>query len=190
MQSGVIGKLARGPDISNEDVDSLVFGEAHTERDIRDGALLEQYKLCVEMADRVSSRRQTANAFYLSISSTFLAGYSLLGGRGLNLIDAAVLSLVGIGFCLLWLRGIKSYSDLNSGKFKVILSMERALRCMPYFAEWEVLERGKNKSNYTPFKAVESLVPKLFVTLFAILFLREVNYEFIRELLKFKVTSG
>lgn len=35
--------------------------------------LLDQYKLCVEMADRVSSRRIQTNQFYLSLLSALLA---------------------------------------------------------------------------------------------------------------------
>ena len=38
------------------------YGEKYKEH------LLEQYKLYVEMADRISGRRQTANSFFLSIN--------------------------------------------------------------------------------------------------------------------------
>jgi len=40
------------------------------------GHLLEQYKLYIEMADRISSRRQSANSFFLSLNTTLVA----LGG--------------------------------------------------------------------------------------------------------------
>jgi hypothetical protein len=40
--------------------------------------LLELYKLCVEMADRVSARRATANAFFLTLNSALLAGLGLV----------------------------------------------------------------------------------------------------------------
>src|SRR5256885_4461010 len=41
---------------------------------------LEQYKLYVEMADRISSRRLTANSFFLTINSAIIAlgGYAAL----------------------------------------------------------------------------------------------------------------
>ena len=35
--------------------------------------LLEQYKLYVEMADRISSRRQISNSFFLSINTAIVA---------------------------------------------------------------------------------------------------------------------
>ena len=93
-----------------------------------------------------------------------------------SVLDALILTLVGIAFCVLWLRGIQSYADLNSGKFEIILSLERLLGSKPFFAEWEVLERGSNAVRYVPFRIVEALVPKLFILLFVILFLREVSW--------------
>ena len=48
--------------------------------------LFEQYKLAVEMADRVSARRGTANAFYFTVSSALLAASETLG---LGLASAA-----------------------------------------------------------------------------------------------------
>ena len=37
------------------------------------GHLLEQYKLYLEMADRISSRRQSANSFFLSLNTALVA---------------------------------------------------------------------------------------------------------------------
>lgn len=36
-------------------------------------AVFEQYKLCVEMADRVSARRNLTNTFFLSLNSAVVA---------------------------------------------------------------------------------------------------------------------
>lgn len=41
------------------------------------GDVLEQYKLAVEMADRVSARRGNANLFYLSVQTTLLTAAGL-----------------------------------------------------------------------------------------------------------------
>jgi hypothetical protein len=41
--------------------------------------LMEQYKICVEMADRVSVRRNQANSFYISLLSALIALLSLEG---------------------------------------------------------------------------------------------------------------
>ena len=38
-----------------------------------DGALLEQYKLYVEMADRISARRGLTNSFFLTLNTGIVA---------------------------------------------------------------------------------------------------------------------
>jgi predicted homoserine dehydrogenase-like protein len=63
---------------------------------------------------------------------------------------------------VLWKRNIDSYKDLNTGKFRVITEMEKVLPVAAFTAEWEVLQRGENKSLYRPFHRVEILVPFIF----------------------------
>lgn len=45
---------------------------------------LEQYKLCVEMADRISRRRQAAHAFFLTVNAGLIAllGWALPADTG------------------------------------------------------------------------------------------------------------
>jgi len=53
-----------------DDIRSNLWNEGFTDEEVSyDVALLEQYKLYVELADRVSQRRGTANTFFLSINS-------------------------------------------------------------------------------------------------------------------------
>src|SRR5215217_2669349 len=83
---------------------------------------LELYKLAVEMADRISARRATANAFFLTINTTLLAFVSSGSLRVLWLVALAGIALSGTWWILL-----KSYRDLNVAKFGVILKMEKEL---------------------------------------------------------------
>src|SRR5438105_4339451 len=48
-------------------------GEVEAEPSEVRAVRFEQYKLAAEMADRISARRGTANAFYFTISSALLA---------------------------------------------------------------------------------------------------------------------
>jgi Flp pilus assembly protein TadB len=93
--------------------------------------LLEQYKLYVEMADRISARRAQSNRFYISLLSALLALLSILINRTLwssiqNAIFLAV-AILGLALCFLWYVNINSYRQLNSGKFKVIQELEQHL---------------------------------------------------------------
>ncbi len=123
--------------------------------------LLEQYKLYVEMVDRVSQRRQAANRFYISLLSA-LGGLYLLLEKILetqpNTIIWAVLTII---ISVLWWFNINSYRQLNSGKFKVIHEMEQQLPFACYDREWDYLGRGKNGKLYRQLSKVEGYVPLL-----------------------------
>jgi hypothetical protein len=133
------------------------------------GHVLEMYKLYVEMADKISERRQSGNSFFLTLNSAIVAlvGYVNLsdnptqgGGPVFWLIPVA-----GMVLCYLWYRLIRSYKDINSGKFKVVHAIEKILPLHPYDAEWTALGRGENPKLYLPFTNTEMVVPWIFFTI-------------------------
>jgi len=67
--------------------------------------LLEQYKLYVEMADRVSARRGQANMFYISLLSALLALVSIVVERNIfsdfHNVVLLVVAILGLGLCFL-----------------------------------------------------------------------------------------
>ncbi len=129
--------------------------------------LLEQYKLYVEMADRISQRRQSANTYFLSVNTLLLSFFAFMSSGKPSLYLAFIaIALAGWSLCFVWFRLIKSYKGLNSGKFKVIHDMERLLGYSPYDMEWEKVGRGKNKNLYQPFTDIEPDVPKIFAGLY------------------------
>ena len=131
--------------------------------------LLEQYKLYVEMADRISQRRQSANNYFLTIN-TFLLSFFAFFSKGSSSIPVLVglISLAGITLCYVWYRLITSYKGLNSGKFKVIHEMEKLLGYAPYDIEWEKLGCGENKKLYLPFTNIEPYIPGVFGVLYIV----------------------
>lgn len=135
------------------------YGEQFSEH------MLEQYKLYVEMADRVSSRRAQTNRFYISLLSILLALLSIVASIGAfsEILDIILLAMaiLGIILCALWWVNIRSYSQLNSGKFKVIHEMEKELPIAAYDKEWEILGRGKQAGKYLQLTRVEQWVPLL-----------------------------
>ena len=99
--------------------DKDTYGEAYQDH------VLAIYEMYVASADNISSRRQTANSFYLSINTAIIgaAGYITEGGSSY----AWSISVAGILLCVAWQRAVRAYKDLNSGKFKVIHEIERKL---------------------------------------------------------------
>jgi hypothetical protein len=143
---------------------------------------LEIYKTYLEMADRISSRRQSANSFFLAINTAVVGfiGYVQLGAEG-GSAYYYLISLAGMVLCYFWYRLVKSYRGLNSGKFKVIHKLEKNLPISPYDTEWEIVGRGKKPGLYTPFTNVEMRVPWVFFTLHFFVFVASLPWQKVLE---------
>jgi hypothetical protein len=131
-------------------------------------AIIDVYKMLVDMADKVSQRRQTANNFYLSVNTLLIGASTWAAAVSSGTVGAGLLSLAGLAIALLWRRNIDSYKDLNAGKFHVITEMEAQLPLSPFGAEWDFLQRSegdKNSKRYRSFHSVEGMVPIVFVFL-------------------------
>jgi len=133
--------------------------------------MFEQYKLYVDMSDKISSRRLTANTFFLTLNSAILAFQSLIT---LSLIIA----FAGIVLGYMWNRLIRSYGQLNEAKFKVIHKIEKKLPYKLFDAEWEALERGKNSKTYLSFTSIEKYIPIVFISLHLIILIQSIDWKF------------
>ncbi|MFJ8114143.1 hypothetical protein [Streptomyces sp. NPDC096132] len=139
------------------------------------GMLFEQYKLCVETADRVSARRGAANTFFLSLNSAVAA--AMVGGLGprAGAVSAWVLFaglLILVGQCSAWYLMVRSYRQLNTAKWAVIGAFEDRLPAYAYSrAEWTELGEGKDWRRYVPLTRLEQWVPPLFVAAYMVGFL-------------------
>jgi hypothetical protein len=128
--------------------------------------LLEQYKLYVEMMDRMTSRRGQMNSFYTTLSS-LLALIALITNKDqihftnskLQLIAIGAISFLGVLLCFIWYNNVQSYKELNSSKFKVISEIESMLPFACYDKEWEVIKRDKRYKGYQPQTKVERFIP-------------------------------
>lgn len=128
---------------------------------------LEQYKLMVEMADRVSQRRQAANSFYLSINTILVGGSAYFGGGTPPLKAALLVSLAGVLVCRYWSRSILSYKTLNTAKFGVINDMELNLVERPFTEEWVRLDPDGDGKKHNSFYETEKFVPRVFLGIYA-----------------------
>lgn len=128
-------------------------------------ALLEQYKLYVEMADRVTSRRAEANKLYVSLLTGLLALIAVVVDLPTNeALQTAILLAVGvggIGLCIIWQVNVRSYRQLNSAKYKVIQELEELLPFAGYKREWTIVNDPKNRT-YRRVTTVEQALPWLY----------------------------
>ena len=134
-------------------------------RDKYQAHLLEQYKLYVEMTDRVSQRRLTANSYFLSINTGVLAfvGYTLANKMSTNYLW--IVGLAGIVLSVIWFYIVISYRDLNSAKFKILHLIERRLPLSLYEAEWKMMGQGEVPTLYRPLSHIERVVPWIFIAI-------------------------
>jgi len=138
--------------------------------------LLDQYKLCVEMADKISSRRCTANNFFLSVNTLLLTAIGILSRFGssfaaLSLWWLVITSAAGILFCWAWLLTIRCYRDLNDAKFKTINAIEQKLPAAAFNVEWALLNPENKATKYPQLTKVERWVPRIFIFLYLVLML-------------------
>jgi len=136
--------------------------------------LLEQYKLCVAMADKISSRRSTANNFFLSLNTLLITVIGILSRLGssfavFNLWWVVIASFAGILFCLCWAVIIRCYRELNNAKFKVINAIEKKLPVSAFEAEWNFLKPENKTTKYPQLTRVERWVPIIFAALYVAL---------------------
>jgi len=138
-------------------------------------AVLEQYKLCVEMADRVSSRRGLTNTFFLTLNTAVFTLFGVLWNDHPARISTwalVPLLIAALAECGTWWFIVSSYRQLNTGKFKVIALLEERLPASPYWsAEWRALKEGKDFWVYLPLTRAEQVVPALFAAIYVLGFI-------------------
>lgn len=137
--------------------------------------LLDQYKLYVEMADRISQRRTSANSYFLSVNSALLVFAGYLSSKD-STEYLWILAIAGAALCVLWHNTITSYRDLNTAKWNVVQQIEERLPISPYAAEWVAVGRGRNRKLYWPLSHIERGVPWIFFLLHLVVFAKNVPW--------------
>lgn len=145
--------------------------------------LLAQYKLFVETSERLVERRQKMNAFFLSVNAILVSAMGLATKDTLDIELAVIvvtsISISGIVMCVTWKKLVRSYAQLNTGKFAVIPLMEAHLPASLFQAEWAALGEGKDPNKYSSFTKTEGIVPIVFIALYALASLAVLLWFFI-----------
>lgn len=131
------------------------------------------YKLTVEMADRISARRTAANAFFITLHAALSSGLGLalgsIKGRDVESLVAIFFCFIGLIFSYTWWLLLKSYRDLNTAKFKVILAMEDKFAVSPFGDEWDYLKKDpvkKWRKRYAELGSIEKVIPNIIAAVY------------------------
>ena len=146
----------------------------HGERDDDRAVILEQYKIYVEMADRISARRSLTNTFFLTLNTAIFAAIGALWKDRPTftswLLVFPMLALVVQ--CGAWFFLVRAYRQLNSAKYTIIGVLEERLPASPYWkAEWKALGEGEDKAKYWPMTHLEQWIPVIFATTYIVGFI-------------------
>ena len=135
--------------------------------------ILELYKLHCELADRVSQRRDSANRLYVSLLTSILIFIGVFIRFNVKEIPiwaiVCVGSTVGVALAFSWFVIIRSYRQLNSGKFAALDELESKLVYSFFRREWEILGERKNRKKYWELTVVETFLPIIFSILFIVI---------------------
>jgi hypothetical protein len=132
-------------------------------------AILEQYQIYVEMADRISQRRGLTNTFFLMLNTAIFTAVGVFWehkpqGEPWWLTFPVVMLL---GECFAWFYLLRSYRLLNTAKYKVVGALETRLPASPYWrAEWMALGEGRDPKRYWPLSHIEGWIPAFFAALY------------------------
>lgn len=137
--------------------------------------LLDLYKFAVEMADRISARRATANSFFLTVNAAFATFIGLAdstergSSRGSGILAdrsaGIVLCLIGMILSGTWWVLLRSFRDLSRAKWSVITGLEDRMEIRLFQDEWKLLkavEPVPRRRRYRELGVVERVVPVLF----------------------------
>lgn len=136
-----------------------------TENQSKQDLIFKQYSLYVEMADRISQRRNACNIFFISLFSA-ISGFLVYCHNPANSIIAKIIfcSLL-IGLCIIWIKLIQSYKSLNAAKFQVINDMEEYLPVKLFSKEYEIYKKERFE-----FSVLEQWIPIVFAGACLVLF--------------------
>jgi hypothetical protein len=136
-------------------------------------AVLEQYRIFVEIADRVSARRGVANTFFLTLNTVVLTTLTVLWrDRPGNAAGYLVVPLCALLLqCGAWFWLLRSYRQLSAAKSLVIGALEERLPASPYWrAEWSALGEGRDLARYWPLTRLEQWIPVSFALVYVLAF--------------------
>lgn len=137
----------------------IITGEK-TDVDTKDKMmLLEQWRTCVEMANQISSRRDTMNNLFITINLTLITAISFIWE-----FKSAIIACSGVLLCILWYYLIGYYRSINQSKYQVILLMEKDLPAQPFDDEWKFFkEKGEKEGT-----DLEKYLPIVFIVIYVL----------------------
>jgi hypothetical protein len=134
--------------------------------------LIEQYKIYVEMADRVSARRSVAHTFFLTFHAIIISvlGLTLNNNHNINNLGMLAFPLLGLlVLCYAWWRLVQYFRRVSRAKSNVIAELETRL---PTRSFWSAERKAMSRDNpYNPLKRMEVTLPFVFAFIYILIYI-------------------
>ena len=149
--------------------DSPLFNTEKLDEKTDKSIILEQWRVAVESAMNVSSRRQATNTLFFAILTVLVSGVLFSDGifdtnREFRIIVTIIVSVLGMLICIEWLLQINYYGKLNAYKYSAIRKMEKYLPVLMFNTE-DVFFYSEYR-NKRSFSKKERRIPALFFIAF------------------------
>lgn len=135
-------------------------------------ALLEQYKLYVDLTERLAHRRALANTFFLTLHSAVLTLVGVFWNRRPEgLPPQALLAPLGVALvlCVVWFVLIAYHRRLNRVKWAVVGAFEDLLPARPFVrTEWEGLMASRGGQATWSLTVLEQIVPVVYALAYVV----------------------
>lgn len=129
--------------------------------------LIEQYKVYVEMADRVNARRSLAHTFFMTFHAVILGilGLTLSHEQTIYRVGFLLFPLLGLlVMCYGWWCLVQYFRRTMRAKTLVIAELEKRLPSSP---SWLAERKAMGRENpYGPLKRMEVILPIIFALLY------------------------
>jgi hypothetical protein len=130
--------------------------------------LMEQYKLYVEMTDRISSRRNWTNIFFLTLHAIIVGvmGLSLSRSPYVPQIGLLLMPLMGLlVLCYAWWRLTQWYRHMLTVRHNIIGQLEQRLPSSPSLAA-DRNDITSKEGYFNPLNRMEKTLPFVFAILY------------------------
>ena len=172
IEKAVLSKIRKD---EFSDLESSLFNtEAYNTCDpeSRHSIILEQWRVTVETAVSVSTRRQTINNLFITLLTILISGVLFSealydSNKTFQLIVSIIVSILGIAICYEWIAQIKNYRDLNDTKYSIIRKIERLLPITVFSSEYTEYYNKNNEDK--SFSKRERNVPFYFIGAFVLI---------------------
>ena len=127
--------------------------------------LLEQYKIYVESAQKVTDRRITTGNYLLTVNSFLLTVFGVASSQHLSGFWLAIVPVAGLLVSFTWYALVVFYRNLGASKYKVIHRLESFLPTAPFRCEWRTAHEERAKQ-HTGVTHLERVIPLTFAAIY------------------------